>query len=201
MIHSYCDDVGGGVSVSVCECEQPPLLNISLKGESCYVGNLQLGLLRNLQGVIQCYTPPGNAGSQGQETQVQVSIHSLNLRHRVCSCRAKLVFKFHLVHWQKDGVCSWTNSSLRVFSCLFVCLFEISLMIILLWIATYYYQAIRTQRTKIWGIILFRVEGNLTFWERHIYILSSRIEKVLPTEGKEKHLRIIFEGLQRWVSR
>lgn len=96
--HSYCDDVGGGVSVSVCECEQPPLLNISLKGESGYVGNLQLGLLRNLQGVIQCYTPPGNAGSQGQETQVQVSIHSLNLRHRVCSCRAKLVFKFHLVH-------------------------------------------------------------------------------------------------------
>lgn len=180
--HSYCDDVGGGVSVSVCECEQPPLLNISLKGESCYVGNLQLGLLRNVQGVFQCYTPPGNAGSQGQETQVQVSIHSLNLRHRVCSCRAKPVFKFHLVHWQKDGVCSWTNSSLRVFSSLFVCLFEISLMIILLWIATYYYQAIRTQRTK-------DMRDNLVQSRGKSYIL------------REAHLHFIFKNRKSFTNR
>lgn len=94
-------------------------------------------------------------------------------------------------------MCSWTNSSLRVFSSLFVCLFEISLMIILLWIATYYYQAIRTQRTKDMRDNLVQSRGkSYILREAHLH-LSSRIEKVLPTEGKEKHLRLIFEGLQR----
>lgn len=96
--HSYCDDVGRGMTVNVCECEQPPLLNISLKGESYYIGNLQLRHPQKPSGSCSVLYTTGHAGSQGQETQVQVSIHSVNLRHRVCSCRARFVFKSHLVH-------------------------------------------------------------------------------------------------------